>query len=94
MRHEIIIKHSSVFQLFQISLDNFFKAKAALYEHWKLQPSEIERMPFYEFETTLEILEKTIKDKNNAEKEASGKHQAPNMKMPSMKMPSMKMPKF
>lgn len=67
-----------------------------------MQPSEIENMPFYEFEITLENLKDFIKEKNDAEK---GQHDSANKNMPDMskfkspsmsspKMPSFKMPKF
>lgn len=82
---------------------NLFKAKFALYYHLRLQPSEIENMPFYEFEYTLENLKDFLKEKNEAEKGQSdqmnknmpdmSKFKAP--KMPSTpKMPNIKMPRL
>lgn len=81
---------------------NLFKAKFALYYHLRLQPSEIEQFPFYEFEYTLENLKDFLKEKNDAEKgqyDQMNKNMPSNQfKQPSMpktpKMPNIKMPKL
>ena len=65
-----------------------------------MQPSEMERMKFYEFEILLENLNEFLKEKHEAEKGASegAQKNTPNMskfKPPSMpKMPKINMPRF
>lgn len=89
-KREFVVQRRSIFQLFQVELDNFFKAEAALYEHWRLQPSEIERMPFFELESKLKILEEKLKERNKQEKEQKDKMGSgpKTPKMPNIKMPS------
>lgn len=68
-----------------------------------MQPSEIESMPFYEFEITMENLVQFLKEKNDAEKREydKGKQGTPNtpkvgnFKVPKApSMPNIKMPKL
>lgn len=88
-------------------MKNFFKAKAVLYYHMRIQPSEIENMPYYEMEITLEELIDILKQKNEAEKKAydgqKGAGDAPNFNKYAnvakgiaggVKMPSFSMPKM
>jgi hypothetical protein len=56
--------------LFQISLRNFFKVKSYLYHHYRTQPSEIEGMPFYEYEYLIEDLKEML-DERKAQEERS-----------------------
>ena len=49
-------------------MENFIKIKCALYHHWRLQPSEIESMEYWEFEMTIENLQEFLKEKNEQEK--------------------------
>ena len=87
---------------------NFFKAKAILYYHMRLQPSEIENLPYYEFEITLEELVDILKQKNEAERKAYDGQKGGNTNAPDfnryasvakgiaggVKMPSFSMPKM
>jgi hypothetical protein len=88
-------------------LKNFFKAKAVLYYHMRIQPSEIENMPYYEMEITLEELVEILKQKNEAEKKAydgqKGNQNTPDFNKYAnvakgiaggVKMPSFSMPKM
>jgi hypothetical protein len=60
--------------------------------HLRWQPSEVERLPYYEYEYAIDDLIEFLKEKN--EKENGGTDQkAPSMpKMPSM--PKFNIPKF
>jgi hypothetical protein len=75
----------------------------------RLQPSEIENLPYYEFEITLEELVDILKQKNEAERKAyDGQKGGPNANTPDfnkyanvakgiaggVKMPSFSMPKM
>jgi citrate synthase len=87
--------------LFQISLQNYFDLKAAMLKYTHCQPSELERMPFYEIEILLECL-KELADKEEEQRKKQDKKdsaQMPNMSANSMmrqaqssmpKMPNLK----
>ena len=73
----------------------------ALYYHIRLQPSEIESLPFYEFEITMKELSELLKQKNEAERKAYGQQQESSggdvgryMGMAKNMTSGMKMPKF
>ena len=87
---------SSLFSLFKISLENFFKTKFYIYKHLHLQPSELEAMEYYEFhylvKDLLEFLQKE-NDTNTDQQDQTGKAMS-GMKMPNIKMPNIKMPKM
>tara|TARA_B110000037_G_scaffold19952_1_gene21373 strand:- start:1560 stop:1841 length:282 start_codon:yes stop_codon:yes gene_type:complete len=93
--------------LFQISLLNFFKIRVLLLEKLHLQPSELDLLPFYEYEYTLEIYNDLLKERNKQEqqntKDTQDKYNMDGMKsqaqrnMGSYKTPSlpkMTMPKL
>jgi len=97
----ISVDKKSILSMFKINLENFFKAKLALYYHLRMQPSEIENMPYYEYEMTLENLQELLKEKHDAEKGANKSQQdsIPNYskmagKFKSPKMPNIKIPKM
>lgn len=74
----------------------------------RLQPSEIENLPYYEFEITLEELVDILKQKNEAERKAYDGQKGGNTNAPDfnryasvakgiaggVKMPSFSMPKM
>lgn len=98
----------AIFSLWKLELFGFVGLKASLAKNFHIQPTEIDKMPMWEFELFMKHLNNQIKDENDKQKEEMDKSgisnmqknmnnpskMAGNMKMPSMKMPSMKMPKF
>jgi len=98
------ISKKNILDLFSINLENFFKAKFALHYHLHMQPSEIEELPYYEFEYILKNLSDFLEEKNKQEKEGHEKQQAntPNYSkygkqfsgMKTPKMPNVKMPRM
>jgi hypothetical protein len=76
-------------------------------EKLHVQPTELDMLPFYEYEYTLEIYNDIVKERNDEEKRSSSSYedkykpnsmqktaqkQMSSYKMPSM--PSISMPKF
>ena len=61
-----------------------------------MQPSEIMKFEYWEYEQTLEELSQYLKDKNEAEKKAYGdqKKDSPNMSGMMKKYKTPSMPKF
>ena len=68
----------------------------ALYYHLHIQPSEIENMPYYEYEITLENLHDLLKEKNDAERKAHEDQTAntPNYNKMANSFKAPSMPKF
>lgn len=61
--------------MFKVNLENLIKIKCALYHHWRLQPSEIENMEYWEFELSVENLQEFLKEKNDQEKKQQQEQQ-------------------
>ena len=95
---------SALYSLWRINIENLAKNKLFICKDWHIQPSEIDRVPFYEYEIYLESINTNNKEeaerqeKENKQYEAMSKSyknpsssfKAPSM--PSFSMPSM--PKF
>ena len=58
---------SNLFSLFQISLENFFKIRVLLMEKLHLQPSELDRLPYYEYEYTVQMYNDMLKERKDGE---------------------------
>ena len=94
--------------LFKIDIVNYIKNKAALAKNFHIQPSEIDKMPTWEYEYFMMALNDLVNDENEEQKKEmskynidqykkmanpnSYKNMANGPKMPNMTMPSMKMP--
>lgn len=73
-----------------------------LAKHYHIQPSEVERMPFWEYEVLLDAIKQDIKEENERNEKENGKYNnmSPNKMMSQAqksmpKMPSMpSMPKI
>ena len=108
MVHQVKLTNQSLFKCFQIDLRQYFTMRAKLCYHLRLQPSEWQDEPFYEYQYYIKDLIEIIKEKNgeqnddkynideryNQMKSDSSKYMknASNMKMPSMS--NIKMPKL
>jgi len=81
-----------VFSLFKISLENFFKVKFHFAKQLRIQPSEVEEMPYYEYHYMLDFLIKDIKEDNKRTQEQNDNQSGAKMpKMPNMpKIPAMR----
>ena len=99
---------SALFSLFKIDIINYIKVKSILAKEFHIQPSEIDKMPAWEYELFMQEINTLVKEeneRNQKEMDKSGysKMNDPNYmkkmainQMPKMdnsfKMPSM--PKF
>lgn len=101
---------SAIFGLFRIDLINYIKVKSILAKEFHIQPSEIDRMPAWEYELFMKEINQAVKEeneRNKAEMDKAGydkaqkmsdpkyaKHMAQNQ-MPKMpNMNSFKIPKL
>ena len=101
---------SAIFGLFRIDLLNYIKVKSILAKEFHIQPSEIDKMPAWEYELFMREINQAVKEeneRNKAEMDKAGYDKAQKMSDPKYaqrmannqipKMPnmgSMKMPKF
>lgn len=99
---------SALFSLFKIDIINYIKVKSILAKEFHIQPSEIDKMPAWEYELFMQEINALIKEeneRNQKEMDKSGYNKMndpnymkkmANSQMPKMdnsfKMPSM--PKF
>jgi hypothetical protein len=62
-----------IYSLFKIDLTNFIKTKAILSKEFHIQPSEMEKMPAWEYELFMIYLNEAIKEENDRNKEEMDK---------------------
>lgn len=98
------IMEFSIYKLFSINLIQLIKNKAALAKNFNIQPSEIDRMQYWEYEFFLDEVNNIIKAENEQQEKQAGDYNVNSMmrginknmpKMPNTnfyKTPSM--PKF
>lgn len=55
---------SDPFTLFQISLDNYFDIKYKFSRDYNISFSELEKMPYFEFQIILDKINEEIEEKN------------------------------
>ena len=95
----------AVYRLFAVNPLDLISVKAQLCKAFRIQPSEIDRMPFWEFELFTKELERLVKEENDQQKsefDKSGARDAMKMTQPGAmqrmmsnsmpKMPDFKMP--
>jgi len=64
----------ALYSLFQISIENLVLNKVNLSKNFHIQPSEIDRMPMWEYELFMEQLNSIIKKENKEQKEEMDKY--------------------
>ena len=72
--------------MFQISLQNYYDLRAALLKYSHLQPSEMDKLPFFELEELLDSL-KALNEKEEEERKKQDKNEKsgmPNFNLNSM----------
>lgn len=92
---------SVTYSLFLVDIRNLVRNKLNICKNYNIQPSEIDRMPFYEYEFVLEDINADIKEQEKRQKEDEKKYgniSAPNynqmMGNMSRNMPKINMPKL
>ena len=94
----------AIFGLWRIDLINFVKTKASLSKNFHIQPTEVDKMPMWEYELFLTYLNDLVKEENDQQKSEMDKYHIndymkrtnpTNMsKMTNPKMPNYSMPKI
>ena len=85
-----------IFSLFRINVINLIQIKSSLAKNFHIQPSEIDRMPMWEYELFIEELNKQVKEENNQQQAEMDKyHMNDYMKASNPKnLPKMTQPKL
>lgn len=96
-----------IYATYRVSTEQIFKNQLYICKDYHIQPSEIDRMPYYEYELILEEI-KAIQKQQEKENESQEKQQSQMMKnmnpnsmmnsmkgsIPNMSMPKVNIPKF
>lgn len=94
-----------LFKTFQVDIVRLFEYKHIFYQKLRIQPSEIENMMYYEFEFTVENLQKWVEEEKKQREKEEGDNKSIDqksmmrdsqnmMKSQQAKMPSMATPKM
>lgn len=68
-----------IFACFRIDISDIISVKAQLSKAFSIQPSEIDKMPFWEFEIYVQELEKLVKEENKQNEDQMNKSGAKDM---------------
>ena len=98
---------SSLYSQFQINIENLVRNKVALVRNFNIQPSEIDRMAYWEYEYFTKFANEMIEEEKKQQEEGSEDYSMDSMKRSSNsmmknaqsqfkmpKMPSFSMPKI
>lgn len=89
---------SALYSIWAINLRNLARNKLHICREWHIQPSEIDKLPYYQYEEYLELIQEHNKEEEKRRKQDEKNHKIPNMTsmMNSMKnsMPKLNIPKF
>lgn len=55
---------AAIFGLFRLDIMNFIKIKAILAKEFHIQPSELDRMPAWEYELFMKEINRAVKEEN------------------------------
>lgn len=55
---------SAIFGLFKIDISNYIKVKSLLAKEFHIQPSEIDKMPAWEYELFMKEINNAVKEEN------------------------------
>ncbi len=96
--------------MYRINTASLVRNKLYICKEWHIQPSEIDKLPFYEYEQILEEIHIVQKEQEKQQKEQEKQYAGMNMNPKSMmnsmrnsmpsfntnsfKMPTVSMPKF
>lgn len=64
---------TAIFSLFKVDILNMVKVKAILAKEFHIQPSEIEKMPAWEFEIFMREINEAVKAENERNKQEMDK---------------------
>ena len=72
-----------LFSMFQIDVRNLVTNKLYICKEWHIQPSEVDRMMFFEYEWILMEINKNVKEQEKKNKEEEKKYSEMQKSMPN-----------
>ena len=73
----------SIYSLFKVSIENLVRNKVVICRNFKIQPSELMCMPFWEYEMTLKECENIVEEEKEEEKknqeDGQGRYKVPSI---------------
>lgn len=64
----------AIFTLFKINIIEYVKVKAILAKQFHIQPSEIDNMPYWEYEIFVKHINDLVENENNQQEQAMNKY--------------------
>lgn len=96
-----------IYATYRIDIEQMIKNRLYICKDYHLQPSEIDKMPYYEYEIILEEIKAIQKDQEKENKRQEEEHarmqktfnpnsmmNSMNRSMPNMSLPKVNIPKF
>jgi hypothetical protein len=65
---------TALFSLWKIDLINFVRTKASLSKSFHIQPTEVDKMPMWEYELFLTYLNELVKEENDQQQSEMDKY--------------------
>ena len=94
----------ALYSLLRVNLRNLVKNKLWIAKDWHIQPSEIDRLPYYEYEWMIEYINEDYKEQEKRSKEEQKQYDSMKKGMPNMNnimkgyqqptLPKISLPKF
>ena len=69
----------SIYSLFKVNIENLVRSKVIICKNFNIQPSELMRMPYWEFEMTVKECEEIAEEEKKQQEEQEGKYRPPSM---------------
>lgn len=87
---------SSIYSLWKVNIENLVVNKVHICRNFHIQPSEIERLPYWEYEMMMKEMNETADKENKGQEEGKydPKHYMDHAMSSSNKMMSSHMPKM
>ena len=74
---------SAIYSMYLVDIRNLVRNKLNICKEYHVQPSEIDRMPFYEYEYMLEEIRKDMKEQEKQQKEQEKQQEAYKSSLPN-----------
>lgn len=93
----------ALYLMFRVNIRNLVKSKLSICREWHIQPSELDRLPYFEYEQILEEVNEVAKEQAKKNEEEQKRYNSMQKTIPNMNnltssigknLPKMTMPKF
>ena len=74
----------ALYSLLRVNLKNLAKSKLYICKDWHIQPSEIDKLPYYEYEWMIEYINEDYKEQEKRSKEEQKQYDSMKKNMPNM----------